>query len=722
MKRMKWLVLSLSIIFIAVTILPIYAAEEANTFYVSKGATGDNNGTDWDNAWNELDQINWDSVAPGDTILIDGDSGSITYTTPLVIGKSGTSTNRIYVKLAAESGRNGKAIFWGGRSTPLPECGSHPSTWTLPNDLGRTDAGINFNGNSYVTVDGTKWKGIEIYGCNNTGVMMSGSNNTVSCALIYDNGGWGKSQDPTTPYDGSPWDPGIWLAGPGMTVEYCIIHDNGEDCIQDYWQSYGGTGFTLFRSWLYNSRPHTQINAAFNYAMHNDGIQFWETMYAKSNISISESIIGPGFMQTICDGPDFSNILMKDCLLFTGNIAQAVNHQNINFWGKGSNWTVDRLTLVRPSGADDSNIDCQNTTNMVIKNTISYGARKAGNLAPGTVFENNFQYGHIYGTEIGKVADPGFVNGTQVDVGAPGWDTFDFTPTNPEILDTGAGTYYTSLSKLIGTVPGSTPRPEPTPKPTPTPTPRPAPKVTKSIDELPAFLDYGAEEGLLNGDGILQSLKAKITNLPNNSNTILNRLNALGNEVKAQSGKKLEAGYAALLLSNINNLIEVYEAGGPEFIWYSAPSFSAVKSLGTGNTGIITTEFDLVPLQNNIDGVIGYTDTGITISSNGDMAINIWMNPDGYFKAMNRGWPYTSLADVPYVAGSTYHVKMTADMAAKKFDVWVTPPGGEPIMIAQDYAFRSTAASTDDLGKICLMSQLGVDQFKILGHTPPEAQ
>jgi unsaturated chondroitin disaccharide hydrolase len=65
---------------------------------------------------------------------------------------------------------------------------------------------------------------------------------------------------------------------------------------------------------------------------------------------------------------------------------------------------------------------------------------------------------------------------------------------------------------------------------------------------------------------------------------------------------------------------------------------------------------------------------------------------------------------------------MTADMAAKKFSVWVTPPGGQEIMIAQDYAFRSSALATDDLGKICLMSPLGPNMFKIVSHTPPEAQ
>ena len=41
--------------------------------------------------------------------------------------------------------------------------------------------------------------------------------------------------------------------------------------------------------------------------------------------------------------------------------------------------------------------------------------------------------------------------------------------------------------------------------------------------------------------------------------------------------------------------------------------FSAVFELGTGNTGVVETNFDVTPLVNEMDGVIGYADSSVGI-------------------------------------------------------------------------------------------------------------
>ena len=56
----------------------------AGNWYVRKSAAGSNNGRDWNNAWNEIDQINFTAVACGDTVWLAGG----TYTTALTISKT----------------------------------------------------------------------------------------------------------------------------------------------------------------------------------------------------------------------------------------------------------------------------------------------------------------------------------------------------------------------------------------------------------------------------------------------------------------------------------------------------------------------------------------------------------------------------------------------------------------------------------------------------------
>jgi len=57
-----------------------------NFHYVSKNGNN-SNGNSWANAWNELDQIEWNNVQPGDFIFIDGGSDSMSYTSRITIGR-----------------------------------------------------------------------------------------------------------------------------------------------------------------------------------------------------------------------------------------------------------------------------------------------------------------------------------------------------------------------------------------------------------------------------------------------------------------------------------------------------------------------------------------------------------------------------------------------------------------------------------------------------------
>jgi unsaturated chondroitin disaccharide hydrolase len=152
-------------------------------------------------------------------------------------------------------------------------------------------------------------------------------------------------------------------------------------------------------------------------------------------------------------------------------------------------------------------------------------------------------------------------------------------------------------------------------------------------------------------------------------------------------------------------------------IWYSRVNFvEAVRSLGTGNTGVRTVEFDLTPQAYPLDAVVGYADSSVPVTSFSSMAMLLRMNPSGFFDVRNGG-AYAAVTAVPYAANATYHVRMVADLPARVYSVWVRPPGGAEILIADRYAFRADAPLTDDLGKVVLKSGYVDNEFRVANHT-----
>lgn len=154
----------------------------------------------------------------------------------------------------------------------------------------------------------------------------------------------------------------------------------------------------------------------------------------------------------------------------------------------------------------------------------------------------------------------------------------------------------------------------------------------------------------------------------------------------------------------------------PGPVWNSTTSYSAgVHNLGGSNTGIRTAEFDMTALAAGIDGLVGYADTSTTVSAATSFAMTIRFNTSGNFDVRN-GAAYGAVNTVPYSANSTYHVKMVTDLNAKTYSVWVTPPGGSAIQIANNYAFRSDAPATDDLGQVCVRTAGADNQMKVANH------
>jgi hypothetical protein len=227
---------------VAAVLLPILAAAsaEAKTYYVSHN--GDNtDGSSWQHAWNELDQINWHVILKGDLILLDGGTNGMVYRTMLFYPPFAPS---VTIALAEDSDHGGQAIL-DGTSIYNP-CGETAGIISMGEGLtleGRRRSGIVmrnwFNAaiwnESPIFIDH-----VEIY--NN----VDGIDNDGPCkiwnSILHDNGyalGGGLSTEsfrdwfynttaPVLPSNAPEgWSTCIWIGGPGpggpTTYTQCIF-------------------------------------------------------------------------------------------------------------------------------------------------------------------------------------------------------------------------------------------------------------------------------------------------------------------------------------------------------------------------------------------------------------------------------------------------------------------------------------------------------------------
>jgi hyaluronate lyase len=149
----------------------------------------------------------------------------------------------------------------------------------------------------------------------------------------------------------------------------------------------------------------------------------------------------------------------------------------------------------------------------------------------------------------------------------------------------------------------------------------------------------------------------------------------------------------------------------------SSPSFTdGTYRTGSHNTGIRTVELDVTPRAGNIDGVLGLTGSKTVVDAFTKLNMIVRANTSGVFDAMN-GPGYRAAAAVPYTGGKTYHVTIRADLNARTYTVHVTPPGGAPVLLASNYAFRSNAPVIADIGQLTLHTaaadQLAVGRLQI---------
>lgn len=139
-------------------------------------------------------------------------------------------------------------------------------------------------------------------------------------------------------------------------------------------------------------------------------------------------------------------------------------------------------------------------------------------------------------------------------------------------------------------------------------------------------------------------------------------------------------------------------------------------------TGTFTVSFNMRPSATNIDAFTGLSATSASAFSG--VAAVVRFAPTGVVDARNGG-AYQAATAFSYQAGVVYKVQMTINATTRTYSATITPPGGSPVTIANNYAFRSEQSSVTSLANITAYAQVGSHVTSAIvvqgASTPPSA-
>ena len=131
---------------------------------------------------------------------------------------------------------------------------------------------------------------------------------------------------------------------------------------------------------------------------------------------------------------------------------------------------------------------------------------------------------------------------------------------------------------------------------------------------------------------------------------------------------------------------------------------------------VFTVNFDTIPTTNNMDALSALS--ALPVNTFTDGAAIIRFNSTGAFDVRN-GNVYAADMVVPYSAGKNYHIRMTVNVLKHVYNVYVTPPGGSEILLANGYAFRAEQATVDILNNLGIFTGIGSHQVLNFSVSPP---
>ena len=131
---------------------------------------------------------------------------------------------------------------------------------------------------------------------------------------------------------------------------------------------------------------------------------------------------------------------------------------------------------------------------------------------------------------------------------------------------------------------------------------------------------------------------------------------------------------------------------------------SASRSIGPNTESLVNVEFDMIttltPSQTN--AIVGLGSSDSNYGAYSQVPIIIRMYKDGCFGVYNGTGYYQS--SIKFTQKEMYHLRVSVDLKAQKYSVFVTVPDQEETMIADNLAFRKTAQVPSEIGKIYLFN------------------
>lgn len=105
-----------------------------------------------------------------------------------------------------------------------------------------------------------------------------------------------------------------------------------------------------------------------------------------------------------------------------------------------------------------------------------------------------------------------------------------------------------------------------------------------------------------------------------------------------------------------------------------------------------------------IDAVTGFSASSAAAYS--DLAVILRFSNTGAIDARNGG-VYQAANPLAYSPGVTYRVTLTIDTGSGRYSATVAPPTGDPVLIADDYAFRSEQSGVASLANLAAFAEGG---------------